>query len=181
MIYVVTAFKAEAECLIDFFALKLKKKSPFSIYEAKDLKVIISGIGAYNSAIATSHLLSSYPSPKRIINFGIAASTKDGNIGDIYKIKKIIDKPSDKVYHLESGQASITTVAKAQDHKSSINSDLVDMESSGFYLSSKSFLELEKIEIYKIVSDFLDPKSIDKNSTKKLLSKNIDKIIKEII
>ncbi|RUM67087.1 MAG: hypothetical protein DSZ06_02010 [Sulfurospirillum sp.] len=181
MIYVVVALMAEASFLIDKFSLKKSVSKPFAIYKNYDILMIVSGVGTINSAIATSFLLSNHPAPKKIINFGIAGSNSHIKVGEIKRVKKIVDLCSNRVYHLHCGEASISTVPKEIDNPNKIKTDLVDMESSGFYLSAKKFIDENKIEIYKIVSDHFEPDSLDRKKIETLIKTNINKIAKVLV
>ncbi len=160
MKYIVVALKAEANFIIDTLKLELVEKDPFLIYRNDSYSLVLSGIGSLNSAVATTYLLSKYP-PKEgdsIVNFGScgAVSTK---VGTTAFIGKIVDLCNDIVYHLDSTKRkrlSITTLPQITTDKSRIKTDLVDMESSGFYLSSKRFFKTKDIEIIKVVTDHME-------------------------
>ncbi len=157
MRYIVVALKAEANFIIDTLNLELIEKDPFLIYQNSSYSLVLSGIGSLNAAVATTYLLTKYP-PKEldsIVNFGScgAVSTK---VGTTAFIGKIVDRCNDSVYHLDStkkGRLSITTISQITTDKAQIKTDLVDMESSGFYLSAKRFFKIKDIEIIKTVTD----------------------------
>jgi len=181
MVYIVVALRVEANIFIKMLNLEKLSSKPFSIYKNQKMLIIVSGIGSINSSIATSYLLSNHPTPKKIINFGIAASGSNIKIGEIKRVKKIVDLCSNKIYHLSCGDASISTSQKEIDNPNRIKTDLADMESSGFYLAAKRFIDERKIEIYKIVSDHFEPNLVDKNSIELLVNGNFEKIYKVLL
>jgi purine-nucleoside phosphorylase len=156
---IVTALKSEANPIIEY--LKLTKESR-DIYSNHDTKVIISGIGKINSAIAVTRVRPT----EKVINIGLCGSTHH-EIGSIFQIKKIIDRSSQKVVHLKREGETLTCVDTAQNDPTLFDKTLVDMESYGFYIAAKKFVKKENIELYKIVSDkisdtILSPKEVDK-------------------
>jgi nucleoside phosphorylase len=152
MRYIVTALKSEAQPIIDH--LNLQKDSN-NIYKNSDTKLIISGIGKLNSAIATTNLLSTniLADDDMILNFGMCGSSYH-EVGTLLNINKIIDRCSDKVVHLkEQNGITISCYDKAQ---KDLKDQTLDMESFGFYQASKKFIKVENIKIIKIVSDKID-------------------------
>jgi purine-nucleoside phosphorylase len=181
MIYVVVALMAEANVLIDRLNLQKSSSKPFSIYKNQNILILVSGIGSINSSIATSYLLSKHHTPKKIINFGIAGSHSNIKVGELKRVKKIVDLCSNKIYHLHCGEVSISTNPKEIDNPNKIKTDLADMESSGFYLAAKKFIDERKIEIYKIASDHFEPNLVDRIGVELLVKENFEKIYKVLL
>ncbi|MEO1923747.1 MAG: hypothetical protein ABGX25_04450 [Nautiliaceae bacterium] len=170
MINIVTALKIEAIPIIEYFNLK----STGEIYQNKEINLIITGSGKVKSAINTALLLrkKTYPT----INIGIAGSNKHP-IGSGFFIHKITDTDTGFEYYpdfFEEPSEEIFTVSKTQKYFS-----LVDMESSGFFEAAYKFLSVEKIILYKIVSDTPN-QPFNKNTIPKLIEKSFP-IIKYII
>ena len=157
---IVTALYAEAAPIIEKYRLQKAPDTPFTHYHSDSLDLIISGRGALNSAVAVTWYLCTKPLPEKLINIGICASGKKAHkIGNCYDIDKIIDAHSNKVWHLPPQstsllpRAGITTYAAPQ-KKISCKTELIDMESSGFYTAAAKFLQKEKIKLCKIISDY---------------------------
>jgi len=156
------ALKAEATPLIEKFELVKSSDSLFNIYENSDTKLIITGIGAINSSIATTYLLTKYnaTSHDSITNIGVCGCSFEANIGDSFFVNKVIcydtnsiellPKQEDKIYK------KLTTFSTAQSDKSIVKNSLIDMEACGFLKSAKKFIDKENITIIKTVSDFVD-------------------------
>ena len=160
MTYIVTALMSEAQPIIEFLNLTKKEDKIFPIFSNHDITLIVSGLGKINSAIAVTYIKPT----NKIINIGICGSSSY-KIGNHYKIKKIIDKSSQKVLHICKDGETITCVDTPQNNPNEFKNTLVDMESFGFYQASKKFQKSENIELYKIVSDsisdtILTPKEV---------------------
>jgi hypothetical protein len=179
MIVIVVATFVESKAIIDIFSLEKFIVKDFEIYQNKEIFLIISGIGTIKSAIATTYIISLVKKENisNIYNIGIAGC-KDTNIkkGSVFLINKIINKCENKSLYPDIllshplDECSISTFSNVVQKSQiiDINSTLVDMESSGFFIASLKFLDLHKISLIKIVSDHL------------LDSKN-DKLCKEYI
>ncbi len=173
--YIHTALYAEAKPIIEFFGLKKVDDRYFKIFSNEDKILIISGIGKVNTALSLSHLFTLYKDHNKVFSIGIAAATKDLILGELVNVNKIVDKEEDKVFHLNSlgiiKNLSCTTSSKPQ---ISAKTDLGDMEASAVYVSAKRY----KVEplILKVISDYFEPKNVDKNEISNLILKNINKI-----
>ena len=183
MIFILTALKTEADPLIDYFKLQKKQGKPFSIYTNQNITLIISGIGNINASIATTYLLTKFGNSNndKIYNIGICGSKNPSDsIGELYTIKKIIDQATHKVIHLAIQsiikQENITTYPTPQNNPNKVKTNLVDMESFGFYSSAKLFLPRENIIIIKIVSDKIDDTILSKNIIYSLIKNKINKV-----
>jgi hypothetical protein len=144
MLNIVTALKIEAEPIIKYFKLKCKD----NIWQNDKINLIVTGSGKIKSAINTALLLEKHPF--KTINIGIAGSNKY-EVSQGFFIHKIIDDESSLEYYpdfFKDPSNEIFCVSKPQKYFS-----LVDMESSGFFEAAYKFLRVEKIILYKIVSD----------------------------
>ena len=154
------ALNCEAQAIIDALGLIKSTHTPFSIYENKNTKLIISGIGVINTAMATTYLLTKFDAKKddTIINIGIAGASFEANKGEFYFVNKIIyhdkvlqlSKNSDKTYK------KLTTFDTPQNDKKKIKNSLVDMEGYGFFVAAKKFIASENIQVLKVVSDMVE-------------------------
>jgi len=173
--FIVIALKTEANSIINHFDLVQIEDKYFDIYKNENIFLIISKMGVINSAVATTYLLTKYKSKKedKVINIGICGSNRDNyNIGDIFLINKIVDMNSKKVFHLENGNYSISCYEKPQ----LVKTDFADMESVGFYMSAKKFIDKKNIFIVKIVSDYMCEKIPSSKFIDELFQKQLQKI-----
>lgn len=176
MRYIVTALYSEAKPLIDFFNL-IKHDDPyFPIFQNNQIILIVSGIGKINAAIATTYLLANRKTnPKLVLNLGICGSSyATHQIGELFEIKKIIDQSSSKVIHLTDKNlfqtATLACFDTPQNDPSKLQNRLIDMESFGFYQSSKKFLKSDAIHLIKVVSDKISDTILSPNEVYDLIS-----------
>ena len=185
MLYIIVALKAEAKLFIENYDLIKSNDLIFPIYENDQTKLIISGIGSINSAIATTYLLTKYKisSSDRVLNIGMCGSKDKSHIGKLFTIDKIIDKTTNQVYHLKKSKNSlaISTYPKPLTDNSTLKTPLVDMESSGFYIACSKFIKKDNIMIKKIASDNLDKSIKTQDFIDELFDKHIKKIYEECI
>ena len=148
MLNIVTALGIEAKPIIKKFNLKNQN----GIYQNNYLNLIITGQGKIKSAINTALLLQKYPF--RTLNIGIAGSSIH-QINEGFYVHKITDTDSGLEYYPDRFENSqeLYCVSKPGTYY-----PLVDMESSGFFEACYKFLSVEKIILYKIVSDTPDIK-----------------------
>ena len=168
MIYLVTALYHEASPFIKKYGLK---KNPdfgkIEVFENEKIRLIISGTGKVQSAIAVSSVISLKNDADKIINIGICgAAEPDFAIGDMFLVHEVRDFSAKKryypdiLYDFQIAGAAVTTFDKPLvEHERKTIADkleIVDMEASGFYEAAVRHVTAEKIQILKIVSDHLE-------------------------
>lgn len=178
MIFIVTALASEAAPIIDHFKLPKIAQTPFQIYQNRSVTLIISGIGSISSSIATTYLLSTNQIHKNDIclNLGICGSGfSQEDIGQLYKVTKLIDSTTDKSYILRQHKPPVTLACtpKPQNATNTFHHKLVDMESVGFYLSAKTFITNKQIRIAKVVSDKISDTILEKSEVAALMRNTI--------
>ena len=185
---IITALFPEAKPFIE--QLKLKKDlsiKTHQVFKNEDTALIISGIGAIKSAIATTLLISRYSDnraqdPIALLSVGIAASSKEMPIGEAYLINKISDQNTNTHYYPEmllkskTLETSLLTVSSpCSDFPKELSpSTLIDMEASGTLQAASTFLSTEQIVVFKVISDHCSPTDIKKNNISPLISKHIE-------
>jgi len=174
--FIHTALYQEALPIIKFFNLKEDNDKYFKIYKNNKILLINSGLGKINTALALSHIFTKYENfSKNILSIGIAGATKNLSIAELVNVKKIIDKESQKVFHLKDLKNLKNLSCTTSDLPlTNAKTDLADMEASSVYLSCKKF-DIRPT-ILKVVSDFFEPNSVKKEEIENLISININKI-----
>ena len=146
-----------------------------TVYEG-DYRVVISGTGLVNMAMATTEAINTY-NPAKIINLGISGAVRGTlKVGSIVKAEKFnvfsstpIPGTSQNIWQqsypiIDQGNgamlfSSLHPVWNDEDKLKllTFNADLLDMEGYSFarVCQSKGI----NIEVYKVVSDFLHKKS----------------------
>lgn len=175
MIGFVIAYLAEAKKLIKLLDLK-RVEDKFVLFSNSNFVLIISSSGEVSSSVATTYLLTKFKIDY-LINYGIAGSIdRKCKIGDLFLINRVSHIISedelypDIVYDTSIYEAEILCTPIALDQNSSLlksyhkncpNIILVDMESYGFIKAAFEFISPHQVLILKVVSDFLEPDSID--------------------
>lgn len=195
MIYIVTALHCEAKPLIDHFSLKKNADSQkFDLFQSDRIALIVSGIGKIRSAVATAFLLTARNSSdvSAILNIGICGSfAQNRKIGELLYINKITDHAGGRQYFpepvLQLGlqEALLETYDKPVENANTVSrdSDLIDMEASGFFQSAAMFVESHQIYCFKIVSDHLELSNLSKDFISGLIKdriSEIDRIVSQV-
>ncbi|MCV6606778.1 MAG: hypothetical protein OIF32_01075 [Campylobacterales bacterium] len=185
MIVLVVALKDEARPFIEGLKLlHIPDIKEYKIYKNDEVTLIISGVGKIKSAIATTFILSKFPNPNGIINFGICGcGDLHLSVGEILLANKIVDEGTEKSYfsdihfshHLR--EFTIHTFEKPIENKA-IGSIGVDMEASGFFQGALKFMKADKIFSVKIISDHLDTTGINSTFILDLIRKHFEEIKK---
>lgn len=152
MLYLIFALKAEAQAFID-------KKI--------NANIIVSGIGSHNMYNATKKTINEMREDDTIVNIGICGANENFTIGELLQI----DLPSRTTKIIFTLECVNNEVIKNSKY------DVVDMESSGFIDATTT---IKNRYMFKIVSDYFEPKSITKDGAKKLIFARIDEIMKRI-
>lgn len=155
MIHIVVALACEARPFIDFYKLKQTQQSPFEIYQNEKIRLIISGVGAYNSTAATTYL-GAIGQAQAWINIGICGH-KSADLGSLFLAHKISHPSQRKNFYPyltikhSFQKAPLMTLDEPSDNYQ--NEDLFDMEAYGFYSAALRFTTIEKAFALKVVSD----------------------------
>ncbi len=139
------------------------ENTPFPVYTKDNringLKLVISGVGKVKSAMAVTWLYSNVAdgvNESSCLNVGIAGHP-EAELGECYRINKIIDADDDKVYFPpQVATAKVAGKAAKTVSKPDLNYDgkeLLEMEASGFYVAASKFVSGERLGLLKIVSD----------------------------
>ncbi len=157
----------EAKPFVQGMSLQDMEKRPFALYQKDSIRLVISGVGKANAAMAVAHCCARIR-PTLILNMGAAgAATKSFNLGDIFQINKVIEPDrievsTDKmpVYdlnRLEGFQsATLSTldipVITVQDRKNTSKmANLMDMEGAAVVQACRRF-NIPCV-LFKFVSD----------------------------
>jgi len=160
----------EAKPFVLGMSLRKTRKGPFRLFQKDRIRLIISGIGKANGAMATAYGCQKY-NPVCICNLGAAGATHSGyDLGEIFHIHKIVehDRPD-----LKSGEpyihkpdiltgfqtATLATSDRAilaPDERNEIFrvADLLDMEGASVVQACRKFKT--QCFVFKLVSDTPD-------------------------
>ncbi len=182
MINFVVALACEAKPLIKSLKLNnVANPANFPLYENKTFRLIISGVGKLNAAIATSYAasLGGFEKNQVWLNVGIAGHC-NADIGTPIIANKITDGGSDLSWHpifiTTCTVQSCTLITHEHPQTEYAADTMYDMEAAGFYLAASRFNTTEFIHSLKIVSDNpkTPAKTISEKDVKQLMLTNLD-------
>lgn len=166
MVYLFFALYAEAKPFLEKWKCKKQNQyTKYQVFEAEDVCCVITGVGAMNMAIHSTHFLSSrFPEGEDIFcNIGVAGSKKKSFAkGELYAIHKIHAKESGRdfypelLYRQNFKEASLESFSKIVGKEEEVREDLVDMEGAAFFETMTFFVKKRQIFLWKCVSDFLE-------------------------
>ncbi len=188
MIYIAVATQIEAKPLITKFNLKKDNSfKKFQLFKNTHYTLIITGVGIIESAIALTHTLKEMNINERdiFVNLGICgAKSSLFSIGDIVLVNKITCSVNTKPYYPDIlfkhsfKEGSLESFFKLVSKKDDINGDIVDMEGVGVFQSASCFFKHNQIYILKVVSDYLDKNTLEKEFIYTLIDNTIDEVFK---
>lgn len=184
MIYIFSAFYAEAKNIIDHYGLK-KEKSPemvrFDVFANESIRLVITGIGEINAAAAVSNIGGAYGiSPDdEILNVGCGAGfSSDICLGSIFLGNKLTEPMTGRTFYPDMlmkanfRECEIVTVARVLNE--GCDSVVYDMEAAAVYQAAAFFVGPHRMHFIKLVSDAGE--RIDQSKITELFALQEDKI-----
>ena len=163
MIYIFSAFYAEAKNIIDHYGLK-KEKSPetvrFDVFANDSIRLVITGVGEINAAAAVSNIAGSYGiSPDdEILNVGCGAGfSNETCLGSIFLGNKLTEQMTGRTFYPDMlmktnlRECEIVTVARV--FSEGCDSAVYDMEAAAVYQAAAFFVGPHRMHFIKLVSD----------------------------
>lgn len=184
MIYIFSAFYAEAKNIIDHYGLK-KEKSPemvrFDVFTNESIRLVITGVGEINAAAAVSNIGGAYGiSPDdEILNVGCGAGfSSDICLGSIFLGNKLTEQMTGRTFYPDMlmkanfRECEIVTVARVLNE--GCDSVVYDMEAAAVYQAAAFFVGPHRMHFIKLVSDAGE--RIDQSKITELFALQEDKI-----
>jgi len=162
---IISALKAEAEPIINYYKLEQNCDYDYPVYDRGDLSIICTGIGRENVRKVLSDYYFKMLETKhsQFINIGIAGGKKgECKIGQCFVIEKVFDDKSDIIYSLnnvfesQNSPSHITTVSEPILDGGDKYHWLVDMEAHEICSVISGLDHLNNLVIIKIISDYMD-------------------------
>lgn len=163
MIYIFSAFYAEAKNIIDHYSLK-KEKSPetvrFDVFANDSIRLVITGVGEINAAAAVSNIGGAYGiSPDdEILNVGCGAGfSNETCLGSIFLGNKLTEQMTGRTFYPDMlmktnlMECEIVTVTRVLNEGS--DSVIYDMEAAAVYQAAAFFVGPHRMHFIKLVSD----------------------------
>lgn len=184
MIYIFSAFYAEAKNIIDHYGLK-KEKSPemvrFDVFVNESIRLVITGVGEINAVAAVSNIGGAYGiSPDdEILNVGCGAGfSSDICMGSIFLGNKLTEQMTGRTFYPDMlmkanfRECEIVTVARVLNE--GCDSVVYDMEAAAVYQAAAFFVGPHRMHFIKLVSDAGE--RIDQSKITELFALQEDKI-----
>ena len=163
MIYIFSAFYAEAKNIIDHYGLK-KAKSPetvrFDVFANDSIRLVITGVGEINAAAAVSNIGGAYGlSPDdEILNVGCGAGFGNETcLGSIFLGNKLTEQMTGRTFYPDMlmktnlMECEIVTVTRVLNE--GCDSVVYDMEAAAVYQAAAFFVGPHRMHFIKLVSD----------------------------
>lgn len=184
MIYIFSAFYAEAKNIIDHYSLK-KEKSPetvrFDVFANDSIRLVITGVGEINAAAAVSNIGGAYGiSPDdEILNVGCGAGFGNETcLGSIFLGNKLTEQMTGRTFYPDMlmktnlMECEIVTVTRVLNE--GCDSVVYDMEAAAVYQAAAFFVGPHRMHFIKLVSDA--GKRIDQSKITELFALQEEKI-----
>ena len=184
MIYIFSAFYAEAKNIIDHYGLK-KEKSPemvrFDVFANESIRLVITGVGEINAVAAVSNIGGAYGiSPDdEILNVGCGAGfSSDICMGSIFLGNKLTEQMTGRTFYPDMlmkanfRECEIVTVARVLNE--GCDSVVYDREAAAVYQAAAFFVGPHRMHFIKLVSDAGE--RIDQSKITELFALQEDKI-----
>jgi len=163
---IITALPDEARPFIDRFKLKSdENQSDLNVYSNESCSLLITGIGSGQVKSVLPVFLKRISDFDNVIlfNIGIAGGHPDKTeIGEVYPVNKVTNDDTHDKYFLtipeknEFNTMFLTTVSKGITAGHGCYEGLVDMEAAIITATAISYLNINKIAVIKVVSDYMD-------------------------
>jgi nucleoside phosphorylase len=156
MINILVALNSEAKPIRQALKLKsIQDSAPWRCYASDQYRLVVTGSGSLNMAMATSWLYGAYGKASLWVNVGTVGH-KHAEIGRVVITSKIKDHSSGQAWFIpillnSSSTGTVCTVERTKVQFSDLQ--FYDMEAAGFIQAALRVTERERIHSIKIVSD----------------------------
>lgn len=163
MIYIFSAFYAEAKNIIDHYGLK-KEKSPetvrFDVFANDSIRLVITGVGEINAAAAVSNIGGAYGilPDDEILNVGCGAGFGNETcLGSLFLGNKLTEQMTGRTFYPDMlmktnlMECEIVTVTRVLNEGR--DSVVYDMEAAAVYQAAAFFVGPHRMHFIKLVSD----------------------------
>ena len=184
MIYIFSAFYAEAKNIYDYLGFKMDNCPDmvrFDVFANDSIRLVITGVGEINAAAAVSNIGGAYGiSPDdEILNVGCGAGFScDICLGSIFLGNKLTEQMTGRTFYPDMlmkanfRECEIVTGARVLNEGS--DSVVYDMEAAAVYQAAAFFVGPHRMHFIKLVSDAGE--RIDQSKITELFALQEDKI-----
>ena len=163
MIYIFSAFYAEAKNIIDHYGLKKEKSHEtvrFDVFANDSIRLVITGVGEINAAAAVSNIGGAYgiSTDDEILNVGCGAGFGNETcLGSIFLGNKLTEQMTGRTFYPDMlmktnlMECEIVTVTRVLNEGR--DSVVYDMEAAAVYQAAAFFVGPHRMHFIKLVSD----------------------------
>lgn len=163
MIYIFSAFYAEAKNIIDHYGLKKEKSHEtvrFDVFANDSIRLVITGVGEINAAAAVSNIGGAYgiAPDDEILNVGCGAGFGNETcLGSLFLGNKLTEQMTGRTFYPDMlmktnlMECEIVTVARVLNEGR--DSVVYDMEAAAVYQAAAFFVGPHRMHFIKLVSD----------------------------
>lgn len=183
MIHFVIALLPEARFLIHALNLKQVKEAPYPIYAKDSYRLVLSGMGEFNAALAVTTLYHHFEAQDQDLwlNVGLAGhpTLELGAGAFASKISHAHHLKSFYPTFLKAPENRFPLVTQTKPNEKYIKETLFDMEAYGFYFAASQYATTERIHSYKVISDNRNNPllSFDPKKAESLMDKHLDPLL----
>lgn len=158
MIQILVALAAEARPLIDHYRLERLEPGAFPVYAGDDVRLVVSGVGAFRAAAAAAYLhATSGEEPLAVwVNVGIAGHRSHAP-GELFAAHSVAHESDPRRFYpspVGLGDLATCAVRTVTTPETEFPSDeLFEMEAFGFYDQALRTSTAELVHCLKVVSD----------------------------
>lgn len=184
MIYIFSAFYAEAKNIIDHYGLKKEKSLEtvrFDVFANDSIRLVITGVGEINAAAAVSNIGGAYGiSPDdEILNVGCGACfSRETCLGSIFLGNKLTEQMTGRTFYpdmlMKTGYRECEIITAVRVLKEGREQVVYDMEAAAIYQAAAFFVGPHRMNFIKLVSDAGE--RIDQSKITELFALQEDKI-----
>ena len=183
---IITALPDEARPFIDRFKLASdENQSDLRVFSNETCSLLITGIGDDRVKSVLPVFLERIPNFDNIVlfNVGIAGGHPDKTeIGEVYLVNSVTNDETIDKYSLtipvknEFNTMALMTVAKGITTGHVGYDGLVDMEAASITTTAISYLNIDKIAVIKVVSDYMDNADWSSMNVYEIIRSKLDSI-----
>ena len=156
MINLLIALNAEAKPIRQALGLKsIQDSAPWRCYANDEYRLVVTGVGRLNMAMATSWLYGAYGLASLWVNIG-SAGHKDVEVGRVVIANKVEDGLSGEICLIPilSNNLPVASVKTVDSVQGMLSDDVYyDMEAAGFIQATRRVTDRERAHAIKVVSD----------------------------
>jgi len=183
----ITALQPEARPFIRRLELKRQQLEPrLELYTGAGFALIVTGMGKIPAAIKTSRVLqlAEPAGVECVANLGICGcGNTQTPLGRLHLVNKIEEAATGRAFFPDMlarhqlREAALVTVDQPRACGPDNSTCLYDMEAAGVFQAAASFLSLDRLHFFKVVSDYLSGTILPREEIESLMDSAADEVL----